>query len=204
MIGRGPRADLSVRNSSLQVPASTDDADDTVGNGTTVKSSGALKQVFGRLLPNHEMVCDASRGQMRLFVFVRAPLAGGCSFGSVSFSTHVTCHSTGTEKRIAYENTGLGHVVANKGGIAFVSRSLNNLEVLVYRRCGSPAPLMRHWHSLRPISLRTKAIRSSYAAIRTCAWPLVPSHMCAGQRNSPRLSLGLRIALVGHSPRTHR
>lgn len=78
MIGRGPRADLSVRTSSLEAQASnTDDADETVA--TTGKSSGTLKQVFGRLLPNHEIVCDASRGQMRLFVFVRAPLAGGCA-----------------------------------------------------------------------------------------------------------------------------
>ncbi|KAJ8613409.1 hypothetical protein CTAYLR_002266 [Chrysophaeum taylorii] len=83
----------------------SDESQDSNNNNNDGKNSGDLKKMFGVLLPNHEMVCDAVRGQMRLFVFVRAPLAGGC-----------------TEKRIAYENTGLGHVVANKGGIAFTMR----------------------------------------------------------------------------------
>ena len=63
------------------------------------------KRRVAAALPQFDVVADGTRGQMRLLVLVRRPLAGGVS-----------------ELRNGGENTGLGHVVNNKGGMLFSLR----------------------------------------------------------------------------------
>ena len=63
------------------------------------------KRRVAAALPHFDVVANGMRGQMRLLVLVRRPLAGGVS-----------------ELRNGGENTGLGHVVNNKGGMLFSLR----------------------------------------------------------------------------------
>ena len=99
MPGAGPRAVDGSQNNNNNT---NDDENDLDASVLRSKQTSSLKKTLGGLMPGHEIVCEASRGQMRLFAFVRSPLAAGVH-----------------ERRLAYENTGLAHVVANKGGIAF-------------------------------------------------------------------------------------
>mmetsp|Transcript_16794 Transcript_16794/g.50936 ORF Transcript_16794/g.50936 Transcript_16794/m.50936 type:complete len:703 (+) Transcript_16794:1005-3113(+) len=107
-MGAGPRADRSRTAAGDDGGVASDEDSSGHGGGASggEKSNKSqkndLKRTLAGLLPKHEIVCAASRGQMRLFVFVRSPLAAGVH-----------------EKRVAYENTGLAHLYANKGGIAF-------------------------------------------------------------------------------------
>ena len=64
---------------------------------------GDTKALLGLLsarLPGHDAVVCYQRGEMRLLVFVRRPLSPSVA-----------------DVEVSAENTGLGHVLANKGGI---------------------------------------------------------------------------------------
>jgi hypothetical protein len=94
--------DDEVDSSEEQTPdANPSNAEETTTPKDAVEEVQTLQRLLTQILgPDYALLVEKQRGQMRLYVFCHQPLVTHC--------THI---------RVACENTGIAHVLANKGGI---------------------------------------------------------------------------------------